>query len=116
MQRIILISEFQNLLFANAIKQQTFYFMILAKNKDDIIYMDSHARNIFDTPQGSTNISKILEKINLPEGERNFVHNKLSLEEEVIVNYRFQNNNIKLNMLPLDRPSGFFVIKAMKNT
>lgn len=114
LQNIILTTEFQNLLFASSARQKSFYFMLLAKNKEDIIYMDAAARSIFQTPQGFITLAEILTKMNLNDAERTALLEQLSKDVDLKIDYQSEGQNINLQFSSLERPSGFFSLKAIK--
>ena len=105
-------TEFQNALFANALKKDTEFFLIINQN-EEIIYNDTRSKI------ECSNLKTFLNKLHLSDEKKKYIIDAISNKSACHVQLTFSEfllNNpiIQLELVPLNRPDGYFVLRAKR--
>ncbi len=105
-------TEFQNALFANSLKKNTEFFLIIDKG-GDIIYSDERANLTFD------NVSDFLKECNHQESNlflealQDKAHYRIKIKSATFFP---DHPDLSLELFSLNRPDGYFLLKAVRVT
>ena len=121
MRKIIMITEFQSLLFASALRIETSFCMIV-NDKLDVLYIDADGQQLFNR-DGSLESYKSLKMdiflmhANLNENDKQGLLHAIERKESFMVQHDIgckedKLNNVKTYLKPLSRPMGFFLLQG----
>ncbi|VVC27415.1 Hypothetical protein CINCED_3A017403 [Cinara cedri] len=131
--------EFQNAIFANALNHNTEFCLIIHKN-EDIVYADARFYERFKDHMGNkASLNQILDAGNILEADKKAFYNALKNNSSVQICISLSKKNrlsnflvlfepipnnpqiaindnkaLNLSFAPIARPSGYFVLKAIK--
>lgn len=115
---LVMQTEFQNLLFAQAAAMGTVFCMFVKRN-GEVAYVSRGLRDIAPdlSERYSGELGSLLEKLDIEDHIRQGVQSAVfALEKKVIpISIKYNNTQYALNfeIYPLSRPSGYAVIKAI---
>ncbi|MBQ4875252.1 MAG: response regulator [Rickettsiaceae bacterium H1] len=100
--------EFQNALFANALKKNNQFFLIISQN-GAITYNDERSGI------KSNNLEEFLDNISLVNEKKELIFNALHRKSHCKIDSVSEKNLVlQLELLPLARPDGYFLLKAVR--
>ncbi|QHD64885.1 hypothetical protein [Neorickettsia findlayensis] len=109
-QRMLVITEFQNLLFASAMRKDTIFYAIISK--DSVLYMDAPCMERVGKDWRTISIEKFFQRLNLDHEQSSGYVESLSLNKEFSAIFSKEKEAIEITLTPLDRPIGFFAVSA----
>ncbi len=116
LQKIIKISEFQNMVFSSALRDKCDYCIILTSNKD-IIYMDEKAQKLFNannpTQYKNFSITKIIDDSST-EIQNNF-YEAIANQKAFKLSHTVQDNQFIASLEPVDSIKGFLLLRASRS-
>ncbi|WP_232214990.1 hypothetical protein [Neorickettsia helminthoeca] len=110
MQRMLVITEFQNLLFASAMRDSTTFYAIISKAS--ILYMDAPCAERVGKGWRKLNMEEFLTKIGLDRSQCYDCIRSLDQNKSFSVRCIIDEKELLITLAPLERPKGFFSIAA----
>ncbi len=113
LKKIITISEFQNMLFAGAIRNKCDYCIILTE-KCEIIYMDESAQKLFNASSRENYKKFSLDKIFGDDDKetRNSFFDAIRNKSEFTLLHKIGHFKFLASLNPLKYPKGFMILTA----
>lgn len=116
LKRIITITEFQNMVFANAIRNKSDYCIMLTED-NEVIYMDDSAHKLFNAdnqPIGKKfSINQLFDESNL-EFKSGFL-SAIKEKTHFKLPHMIQGSKFMALLEPLKSPKGFLLLRANIN-
>lgn len=111
LRKIVMVSEFQNMLFASAIRNTSDYCIVLTQN-NEIIYMDKTAQQLFKSSRREGFVlDDLFKEENNTEAKQNFFD---AVQNQVTFKLSHTINNLQFLALlePLKFANGFLLLRA----
>lgn len=113
MQRIVLISEFQNLLFSSAMREKSLFYAIFSQK--NVIYTDENFKKFLQVQNNIATTAELLEKMQIDSEQKEQIASKINNKESFTAECEYKGKRVTLDLAPLARPQGFFSLKGFCN-
>ena len=110
MQKIVLVAEFQSLLFSSAMRGGALFSIVFSK--DHVLYIDQNTSDFFNINSVPSSTEELLDFIDLGTSSRQQMTESITNNKPCKIKYQHSKKNLNLDLLPLDRPKGFFVLRC----
>ena len=115
MSNTVTATEFQSLLFSEAVRQGKRFLMIIGM--DRVIYIDKPAREMFcsevaDKEFSDLRLSSVLEGGFFPKNLRTRLDKSMTSNETFSGKYKLGSEELVVSCSPIDRAEGFFVLSG----